>query len=207
MNIINDEDIPRATLEELQEINANLKLIAQQLSGIKMKVGLTAPKQPWENNTADQLKRIADFMLNGSRDGMTIFDPQEGHIKDLQQATLEMQLQQMREELERSKSKNIPKYHIKEHLLVVQNETIDIAPDSNHHYLCMTLLKNRKAMQTEWQNAELSSEWDAERTDPNPRIPYRAALDVNKKVAAKTDIKRLFITNTKTTRVNPDLLN
>lgn len=62
MNIINDEDIPRATLEELQEINTNLKLIAQQLSGIKMKVGLTAPKQHWENNAADQLRRIAELL-------------------------------------------------------------------------------------------------------------------------------------------------
>lgn len=106
MSIINDEDIPRTTLEELQEINTNLKLIAQQLSGIRMKVGLTAPKQPWENNTANQLRRIADFMLHGSRDGTHIIDTEEAEIQSLQHQKLQIELQRMREQLEKAKVKN-----------------------------------------------------------------------------------------------------
>lgn len=205
---MNDElkDILSGMQKELSQLNKHAGHISHSLGKMSFNIGKTTPEPVGGDPVAKELKRIANFILHGDRDGMTIYDPQDSNIKNLQQATLQLQLKQMQEELERSKSKNTPKYDKALASLIIDNTVIALGNDTHENKLCDVVLKSAKTMNKEWSWDEIVESWGESFEHFDSKVIYRTGNRINKKVAAKTQVKELFRVTTKTIRVNPEIL-
>lgn len=214
--VVMKEDVMKGNME--QQVIDILKEIREELSKLNMLVSRIDPSRPQVqlvdpfgrgsiSSIGNELKRIADFMLHGSRDGMQIFDPNEDERKDMEYEKLQLELREMKETLKQSKRKQVPQYIAKYPAILVDNQLVDdISPNSNESKLCEVVLKNTKSMRKEWSWDEIVEAWGDMSKDQDNTVIYRAGRRINDKVARKTEVKKLFIVTTKTIKVNPILL-
>ncbi|MBN1915878.1 hypothetical protein JW796_02685 [Candidatus Dojkabacteria bacterium] len=193
----------------LNEIKEELVQLNKILGKIEFQIGFVGKRTPTigEDPVVQQLRRIAEFLLHGSADGMYTYDTEEDRTKHLQYEKLRIELKEMKENLRRSKRKSIPKYYPDIPALLLQNELIrDFPSDSLENKLLKVILKDTESMKKEWSWDEIVEEWGESTENIDNKVVYRAGKRVNEKVAKKTDVKKFLIVKTKTIQVNPSLV-
>jgi hypothetical protein len=195
-------------LTEIREELSKLNMIVSRIDPSRPQVQLSDPMGRGSvGSIGRELKRIADFLLHGSRDGTQIFDPNEDEIKEMEYEKLQIELSEMKEKFKQSKKKNEPQYIAKYPAILVDNQLVDdIAPDSNESKLCEVVLRDSETMEKEWTWDEVVEAWGDSADDHDTKVVYRTGRRINDKVAKKTDIKKFFIVTTKTIKVNPSLI-
>jgi hypothetical protein len=206
---MNDEDVKeilKNILGELSDLNKTLGHISHGIGKIGLSAGQFVSQPYGDDPTSKELKRIADFLLHESRDGAQTINSQEDQIKDLQQETLEIQLQQLKEQLEQSKSNNIPKYDKTIPAVIIDNSVVEIVSDTKENELCKVLLKDESSIKKIWNWDEVVEAIGEDPDNVDHKVVYRAGNRINQKVAQATSVKKLLMVKTKTIQVNPHLL-
>lgn len=86
---------------------------------------------------------------------------------------------------------------------------VKIRPNTDQHNLCKVILKDSKSKTKQWEWEEMLEKWGETELYAlkNKKMKiYRAAREINKKVAQTIQAKDFFIYTTNTVRLNPNFL-
>lgn len=99
-------------------------------------------------------------------------------------------------------------FNVERSILVINGTEVKIPENTNQHYLCKTIFKNDKSRKTTWSWDEIMEDWKDDFSEDKKlwRKVYEAAREVNLKVKGETMIEKLFITTTKSVKLNPTFL-
>lgn len=122
----------------------------------------------------------------------------ESYLRELQIAALEKDMEERN---------LIPKYHFDTGIIDFMGEEIEIPLDTNQEMICRVVLKNNNSMRRKWSWDEILEAHREDIYKAFKQKAYRAAREINVKVAAKTAYPDFFIIKPMgTVTLNPKLL-